>query len=278
MRGTRVNRLEGKVAIVTGGAGGIGRAVAAGMAAEGASMVIADVSGDGADAVAASIRDAGRAAIGVAVDVSVRTEVETLVGAAEDAFGTPTVLVCAAGITTAGGDTTLLELSDGEWSRVFGVNVGGTFLCSQVAARRMVAAGTGGSIITFSSIGAQRPMFGVPAYHTSKAAVSGLTRALAVNLAHHGIRANALAPGYILTDMMRSVLGDEERYRALVSRVPDGRLGRPDDIVGSAIFLASDESAYVTGHVMHVDGGAFVLGWTPAQNPTLPPSDDEGNR
>jgi NAD(P)-dependent dehydrogenase (short-subunit alcohol dehydrogenase family) len=198
-----------------------------------------------------------------------------MVGAAADAFGTPSVLVCAAGITTAGGDTTFLELSDQEWGRVFDVNLGGTFLCSQVVARRMVASGIGGSIITFSSIGAQRPMFGVPAYHTSKAAVSGLTRALAVNLAHHGIRANALAPGYILTDMMRSVLGDEERYRALVSRVPEGRLGQPDDVVGSAIFLASDESAYVTGHVMHVDGGAFVLGWTPAQNPTLPPNDEE---
>ena len=273
-----MNRLEGKVAIVTGGAGGIGQAVARAMAREGASIVIADVSGDAAELVANSIREEGGAAIGVAADVSVRTEVDALVGTAEDSFGTPSVLVCAAGITTAGGETTLLELSDAEWRRVFDVNLGGTFLCSQVAARKMVAAGTGGSIITFSSIGAQRPMFGYPAYHTSKAAVSGLTRALAVNLAHHGIRANALAPGYILTDMMRSVLGDEERYRALVGRVPEGRLGQPDDIVGSAIFLASDESAYVTGHVMHVDGGAFVLGWTSAQNPTLPPIDEEGNR
>jgi NAD(P)-dependent dehydrogenase (short-subunit alcohol dehydrogenase family) len=275
MRGVRVNRLAGKVAIVTGAARGIGRAIAMAMSTEGASVVIGDVSGEGAEQSAASIRDEGRAAIGVAVDVSVRTEVEMMVGAAADAFGTPSVLVCAAGITTAGGETTFLELSDGEWGRVFDVNLGGTFLCSQVVARRMVASGIGGSIITFSSIGAQRPMFGVPAYHTSKAAVSGLTRALAVNLAHHGIRANALAPGYILTDKMRSVLGDEERYQALVSRVPEGRLGHPEDVVGSAIFLASDESTYVTGHVMHVDGGAFVLGWTPAQNPTLPPSDQE---
>jgi glucose 1-dehydrogenase len=270
-----MNRLEGKVAIVTGAARGIGQAIADAMAGEGARVVIGDISEEGAELAAVSIRDKGLAAIGVAVDVSVRTEVETLVRAAEDSYGTPSVLVCAAGITTAGGETTLLELSDAEWGRVFDVNLGGTFLCSQVVARRMVAAGIGGSIITFSSIGALRPMFGVPAYHTSKAAVSGLTRALAVNLAHHGIRANALAPGYILTDMMRSVLGDEERYRALVSRVPEGRLGQPDDIVGSAIFLASDESAYVTGHVMHIDGGAFVLGWTPAQTPLLPPSDGE---
>ena len=212
-----MNRLDGKVAIVTGAARGIGRAVAARFASEGASVVIADVSGDGAEDAASSIRSDGRGAIGVAADVSVRSEVEALVAAAEKAFGTPSVLVCAAGITTNGGETTLLELTDEEWGRVFDVNLGGTFLCSQVAARRMVAAGIGGSIITFSSIGAQRPMYGVPAYHTSKAAISGLTRALAVNLAHHGIRANALAPGYILTDMMRSVvLGDEERHRALV--------------------------------------------------------------
>ena len=274
-----MNRLDGKVAIVTGAARGIGRAVAAALASEGASVVIADVSGDGAEDAAASIRTDGHAAIGVAVDVSVRGEVEALVAAAEKAFGTPSVLVCAAGITTNGGETTFLELTDEEWGRVFDVNLGGTFLCSQVAARRMVAAGIGGSIITFSSIGAQRPMYGVPAYHTSKAAVSGLTRALAVNLAHHGIRANALAPGYILTDMMRSVmLGDEERHRALVSRVPEGRLGQPDDVVGAAVFLASDESTYITGHVMHVDGGAFVLGWTPAQEPALPRAQEEGHQ
>jgi NAD(P)-dependent dehydrogenase (short-subunit alcohol dehydrogenase family) len=273
-----VNRLDGKVAIVTGGARGIGRAVAVALASEGASVVIADVSGDGAGDAAASIRALGHRAIGVAADISERAEVEALVTAAEGAFGTPTVLVCAAGITTNGGETAFLELTDEEWGRVFDVNLGGTFLCSQVVARRMVAARLGGSIITFSSIGAQRPMYGVPAYHTSKAAVSGLTRALAVNLAHYGIRANALAPGYILTDMMQSVLGDDERQRALVSRVPEGRLGQPDDVVGAAVFLASDESVYITGHVMHVDGGAYVLGWTPAQTPVLPPAHEEGKR
>jgi 3-oxoacyl-[acyl-carrier protein] reductase len=265
-----MSRLEGKVAIVTGGARGIGRAIAEAMANEGASLVIGDLSGEGADDAAAAIRSTGGAAIGVAVDVSVRDEVEALVSTAEGAFGTPTVLVCSAGITTNGGVTTFLELSDDEWGRVFDVNLRGTFLCSQVAARRMVAAGTGGSIITLTSIGASRPMFGVPAYHTSKAAVSGLTRAMAVNLAHQGIRANALAPGYILTDMMRSVLGDAERYEALVSRVPSSRLGEPDDLVGAAVFLASDESAYITGHVLNVDGGAYVLGWTPAQRPVHP--------
>jgi len=263
-----MTRLAGKVAIVTGAARGIGRAVAEAMAAEGAGVVVADLDAAGAEAAAAAIRNQGHQATGVQADVSLRSDVEGMVASAERTFGTPSVLVCAAGITTAGGETTFLELADDEWRRVFDVNLGGTFLCSQVVARRLVASGQGGSVITFSSIGAQRPMYGVPAYHTSKAAVSGLTRALAVNLAHHGIRANALAPGYILTDMMRSVLGDEERYRALVNRVPEGRLGQPDDVVGAAVFLASDESAYVTGQVMHVDGGAYVLGWTSAQAPS----------
>jgi NAD(P)-dependent dehydrogenase (short-subunit alcohol dehydrogenase family) len=153
---------------------------------------------------------------------------------------------------------------------VVDVNLRGTFVTSQVVAQRLVAIGEGGSILTVSSIGAQRPMFGAPAYHTTKAGVSGLTRALAVNLAHHGIRVNAIAPGYIATPMMLALL-DDEREATLLSRVPMHRLGVPDDLVGAAVFLASDESAYVTGHILHVDGGAFVLGWTPAQSsPHLP--------
>jgi glucose 1-dehydrogenase len=265
-----MSRLDGKVAIVTGGGRGIGRTLAEAMAREGASLVVADISLDWAEAAAAGINGAGGAAIAVSLDVSVRSEVDALMDATESTFGTPSVLVCSAGITTAGGETGFLEVSDEEWDRVFAVNLRGTFLCAQTAARRMVAGGMPGSIITLTSIGAERPMFGVPAYHTSKAAVSGLTRAMAVNLAHHGIRANALAPGYILTDLMRSVLGDDERKAAIVNRVPLGRMGEPDELVGAAVFLASDESVYVTGHVLHLDGGANVLGWTAAQAPVVP--------
>ncbi|MDX6399757.1 MAG: hypothetical protein QOF27_363 [Gaiellaceae bacterium] len=265
-----MSRLAGKVAIVTGGGRGIGRTLAGAMAREGASIVIADISADLAEAAAAGINGAGGAAIAVALDVSVRSEVDALMHATESAFGTPSVLICSAGITTAGGEMGFLEISDEEWDRVFAVNLRGTFLCAQTAARRMVASATRGSIITLTSIGAERPMFGVPAYHTSKAAVSGLTRAMAVNLAHYGIRANALAPGYILTDLMRSHLGDDEHTAAIVNRVPMGRMGEPDELVGAAIFLASDESVYVTGHVLHLDGGANVLGWTSAQTPVVP--------
>lgn len=270
-----MNRLEGKVAIVTGGARGIGRAVAEAMAAEGASVVIGDLSADGAEEAAAAILGAGGSAVGRSVDVSVRAEVEALADVAEAAFGVASVAFCSAGITTAGGPMGLLELTDEEWDRVVGVNLRGTFLTSQVVAQRLVAAGEGGAIITVSSIGAQRPMFGAPAYHTTKAAIVGLTRALAVNLAHHGIRANGIAPGYIATQMMLDLL-DEEREATLLSRVPMARFGAPADLVGTAIFLASDESAYVTGQILHVDGGALVLGWTPAQSPSGPPIGLEG--
>jgi glucose 1-dehydrogenase len=269
-----MTRLAGKVAIVTGGAGAIGHAVAQAMASEGAAVVIGDLETERAEAGAAAIRDTGGEAIGVPVDVSVRSEVEALADAAEAAFGVASIVFCSAGITTAGGSPELLELTDAEWDRVVEVNLRGTFLASQVVAQRLVRARAPGSIITVSSVGAERPMFGAPAYHTTKAAVSGLTRALAVNLAHHGIRANAIAPGYIATELLMNVLREPERIEALLSRVPVGRFGETSDLTGAAVYLAGDESAYVTGQVLHVDGGAAVLGWTAAQTPPAAAGDD----
>ncbi len=261
-----MSRLQDKVAIVTGGAGGIGLAVAKAMAAEGASVVIADISVVGAKQAANAIQDQGGSALGYEVDVSVREQVEELVDAAEAAFGVVSIAFCCAGITTAGGSTAFLELNDDEWDRVMEVNLRGAFLTSQVVSQHLVAHGMTGSIITVSSIGAQRPMAGAPAYHTTKAGVSGLTRALAINLAQYGIRANGIAPGYIATPMLQALL-DEEHERILLSRVPLGRMGTPDDLVGAVIFLASDESAYITGQMLGIDGGALVLGWTPAPLP-----------
>jgi 3-oxoacyl-[acyl-carrier protein] reductase len=259
-----VNRLKGKVAIVTGGGRGIGQAVAEGLAAEGSSVVIGDISAEGAARVAEGICSNGGAAIGHKADVSVRADVEALAEAAESAYGVASIAFCSAGITTAGGEMGLLELNDDEWHRVLDVNLRGTFLTSQIVARRLIAARVRGSIITVSSIGAQRPMFGAPAYHTTKAGVSGLTRALAINLAPYGIRANGIAPGYISTPMMLELL-DAEREVAMLNRVPMRRLGQPQDLVGAVVFLASEESAYVTGQILPIDGGASILGWTPAE-------------
>jgi 3-oxoacyl-[acyl-carrier protein] reductase len=269
-----MSRLTGRVAIVTGGGRGIGREVADRMAAEGASVVIGDVSAEGAEEVAAAIAASGGSAIGRSADVSLRADVEALVDAAESAFGVASIAFCSAGITSAGGPTGLLELTDREWDRVMDVNLRGTFLTTQIVAQRLVAAGVGGSLITVSSIGAERPMFGAPAYHTTKAAIAGLTRALAVNLAHHGIRANSIAPGYIATQMMDDLL-DDERQAVLLSRVPVARFGLPADVAAAAVYLASDEASYVTGQVLHVDGGALIQGWTAAHPPDDSPDSEE---
>ncbi len=259
-----MTRLAGKVALVTGGGRGIGLAVAKTFAQEGASVAVADISGDSAHHAAAEIRDTGGRASGYPVDVSVRSDLEALVDDLAGEFGIPSIAFCSAGITTAGGDTEFLALTDDEWERIMAVNVRGTFLTAQVVARQLVAANSPGSLITMSSIGADRPMYGSPAYHTSKAAVAGLTRALAVNLAHHGIRANTIAPGYISTPMLLDLL-TEERKTTLLSRVPAGRLGSTDDLTGAAVFLASNDSGYISGQTLHIDGGAFVQGWTPGQ-------------
>jgi NAD(P)-dependent dehydrogenase (short-subunit alcohol dehydrogenase family) len=194
-----------------------------------------------------------------------------MVATAVSSFGTPDILVCCAGITHVAEQHGFLELTDEEWDAVLGINLRGTFLCTQIVARRLVASGRPGSLITVSSIGASRPSFGVPAYHASKGGVTGLTQALAVNLAPHRIRANGLAPGYILTDMTREGLDDPELYRVLLSRITLYRMGDPGELAGAAIFLASDESAYMTGQLLHIDGGALVHGWVPAGSPGVTP-------
>jgi len=260
-------RLSGKVAVVTGAARGIGRAIAEAFGGEGAFVLVADRLADQAEQVAAAIRAAGGRAAATAVDVSRREEVEEMAATAEQA-GVPDVLVCCAGIV--GAPQGILELTDDEWETVLGVNLRGTFLCAQVIARRLVAAGRPGSIVSVSSIGAARPTVGAPAYHAAKGGVDGLTRSLAVSLAQHGIRVNALAPGYVLTDMTREGLDDPEIWAAVHRRIPLGRMGRPEDLAGAAVYLASDESRFVTGQVHVVDGGTTVLGWTPASVPPQP--------
>lgn len=260
-----MHRLEGKVAIVTGAANGIGKAIAEGMAREGAKVIVADKSIDKAAAVASGIVERGGQARAQIVDVSIRSEVEGLVAVCTAEFGVPSILVCSAGIAFVAEAQDIIGLTDQEWDGVLGVNLTGTFLCAQTVARSLVKSGSSGSIITVSSIGAERPTIGAPAYHASKGGVVGFTRSLAVNLAKHGIRSNAIAPGYIVTEMTRDGLEDPAILSTIENRIPLGSMGSPDDLVGAAIFLASDEASYVTGQVIGVDGGALVLGWTSAQ-------------
>jgi glucose 1-dehydrogenase len=256
-----------KTAIVTGAARGIGRAIAHGLAQAGASVVVADRDAGEAAAAADAIVAAGGAALAMAVDVAQRAEVEQMVRRTTQELGVPDVLVTSAGVVQAPGSEDVLTLDDTEWDRVVDINLRGSFLCAQTVARALTSAGRGGAIVTVSSIGASRPVPGGAVYHTSKGGVEGMTRALAINLAPYGIRVNAIAPGYILTDMTRDPSGDPSAYDDLLRRIPLNRMGQPEDLLGTALLLASDDAAYVTGQVVLVDGGAAVLGAVPA----LPP-------
>lgn len=252
-----MNRLADKVAIVTGGGAGIGRASAEMFAREGAAVAVLDVRGDAAGAVATAISDSGGRAVGVAADVTDDTQVRAAVEQVRGAFGEINILYNNAGI----GSTGSVDVADEQdWDRCFAINAKGTFLCSRAVVPSMLEAG-GGSIINQGSVAA---LVGIPnfaAYCAAKGAVVALTRAMSVDLAPRGIRVNALAPGTVFTPLMEPMLtarggGDLERGLAMtIAKYPIGRLGTPEDIAAAALFLASDESAFVTGAVLAADGG-----------------------
>jgi len=247
-------RLSGKYAIVTGAGSGIGRAVALGFAREGAGVVAADVDSTRARETAQAIEEAGGLALAAQVDVANRASVEALVGAALFRFERIDILFNNAGVTSR---APFLEMAEEEWDRVLGVNLKGQFLVGQAVARHMVQRGGGGSIINTSSQlaeGAANPRSAH--YLASKGGSRMLTRGMAVDLAPHNIRVNALAPGVTITNLTRQRLADDAEWRRIaLERVPLGRFGEPDDQVGACIFLASDESRYMTGATLVVDGG-----------------------
>jgi len=240
-------RLRGQAAIVTGAAHGIGRAIAERFAAEGAHVVVNDVNAEGADAVAERITAAGGSAVAAPADVSNPAQVDQLVNAALRRFGTLDVLVNNAGLT----DTMrhFLEADDAWWHRVIAVNLTGVFLCSSRAARIM-ARRRSGAIINLSSGGASRAHRGNVAYDAAKGGIEAMTRAMALDLAPYGVRVNALVPGSIDNGTMT---GEVKRTRG--ADIPMGRVGEAEDLGGPAVFLASDDARYVTGHVLVVDGG-----------------------
>ena len=243
-------RLVGKVAVVTGAGQGIGRAIAQRYAAEGASVVVNDLDRATAEAVAADLVSQGLQATPVQADVSVAVEVDSLFQRAMGEYGRLDILVNNAGIVSP--MLHILEADEAWWRRIIDVNLTGAFLTCKRAAHIMVEAGMG-SIINMSSGGATRAHRAFTSYDASKGGIEAFTRALALDLGPYGIRVNALMPGSIDT----ADLGEAERaYRG--QNVPLGRVGEPNDMTGPAVFLASDDSSYVTGEVVRVDGGMLA--------------------
>ena len=263
-------RLEGKVAIVTGGASGIGRASAELFAEEGANVVVADLR-DGMETVAA-VRERGREAIFIETDTSDEAACETLAKDAGAAFGGIDVLLAAAGISNwryldpeglapheqpDPAATHLLNAPVEAWQKVLDVNLTGVMLSARAVARRMVAAGNGGAIVNVASIMAKVPLQGVGPYCVSKAGVWMLTKVLALELAPHGIRVNAIGPGFIETPMTAGI--DEADTGAWAMRLtPMRRMGRPAEVAKTALFLACADSSFYTGAMLHPHGGVFT--------------------
>jgi NAD(P)-dependent dehydrogenase (short-subunit alcohol dehydrogenase family) len=242
-------RLSDRVCIVTGGASGIGRAIAARFHAEGARVVVADVNAAGAATAAR-----GLGGLAVPTDVRDPAAVDRLVRATLETFGRVDVLVNSAGIGRLG---STLETTPEAWDEVLAVNLTGTFLVSRRVAREMVAAGRG-KIVNIASVTGLVGYAGRVAYCVSKAGVVMLTKAMALDCAPHGVQVNAICPGVVRTPMTEAVLADPSALAEKVAGIPLGRLGQPEDVAAAAVYLASADSDFVTGHALVVDGGMSV--------------------
>jgi NAD(P)-dependent dehydrogenase (short-subunit alcohol dehydrogenase family) len=273
------SRLDGKVAVVTGGGNGIGRACCLRFADEGADVIVADIQEEpGAETVGA-VKERGREALFVRVDTRSEEDNETMAATAVERFGKIDILVTAAGISHqdyVSGDkqatqqmieramadmgspaAALANLDMAGWQRVLDVNLTGTLLGIRAVAERMAASG-GGSIVTIASIAAKRPDAGPLAYAVSKAGVWMLTKSTARSLGPVGIRVNAIGPGYIDTNMTAFLTENEMIKQMAMTQIPLGRIGTPTDVANTALFLASDESSYFTGEILHPDGGFYT--------------------
>jgi 3-oxoacyl-[acyl-carrier protein] reductase len=254
MAATQLFDLAGKVALVTGASSGLGVRFAECLAGNGAAVVIVARRAERLDAVKARIEKAGGRAIAVEADVRDRAAMARAFDAAEKAFGTVTILVNNAGVAHAG---RAVELPEEEWRRLIATNLDAVFFWAQEAARRMLAAGTGGSIVNIASVLGLGVAKGVIAYATAKAGVIQLTKALALELAFKGIRVNAIAPGWIVTELNRDYLASEQGA-AIKREIPIGRFGEERDLDGPLLLLVSDAGRFVTGTTIVADGGQSV--------------------
>lgn len=255
-------RFKDKVAIVTGGARGIGLATAERLVAEGAQVVIADIDEAEGQESAARLGKSGTARF-VNCDVSERLDIHNLVAFTLESFSRVDVLVNNAAMVAA---AEFLDVTEEDFDRVMAVNLKGAFLCGQTVARQMVeqveAGEQPGAIVNMSSITAMVAVADQVAYTVSKGGISQLTKVMALALAPHRIRVNAVGPGSINTEMLGSVGGDQAAMERILSRTPLGRVGEPEEIAATASFLASGDASYITGQTIYADGGRLSLNYT----------------
>lgn len=245
-------RLKGKNALITGAAQGIGKSIALSMAKEGANVGIADVNIESAENTAAEINALGVKGIAIGIDVSKQESVSEAFGTFTNELGSLDILINNAGITK---DNIIMRMKEEDWDAVLNINLKGSFLCCKEAVKLM-AKKRSGKIVSISSVVAFMGNPGQANYSASKAGLIGLTKTIAREYAGRGIRANAVAPGFIQT-AMTDVLSDDVKNK-MKSNIPLGQFGTPEDVTNAVIFLASNESDYITGQVIHVNGGMYM--------------------
>jgi NAD(P)-dependent dehydrogenase (short-subunit alcohol dehydrogenase family) len=253
---TKLFSLEGRVAVVTGGTSGIGRAMALGLADAGADVVATGRREQQVNEAATEIEARGRKSLRIPSDVGDRASLEKLLAATLEAFDKVDILVNCAGIIKR---TPTLDLSEEEWNNILNTNLTGTLRASQIFGRHMIERGYG-RIVNIASLNSFVALTEVAAYAASKAGVAQLTRSLAVEWSKKGVTVNAIAPGVFRTDINAKLLDSTARGQELLMRTPMGRFGKTEELVGAAIYLASDASSFVTGEVLVVDGGFLASG------------------
>jgi NAD(P)-dependent dehydrogenase (short-subunit alcohol dehydrogenase family) len=252
--------LEEQVVIITGAAQGIGAACAERFAQDGATVALWDVNDAAASALAQAISQRGQRAAAFHCDVSRKADVDAALAATLAAFGRVDALINNAGIFKA---ANFLDITETDWDAVLNVNLKGAFLVAQAVAREMVRAGKGGAIVHMSSVNSVLAIPNIASYNVSKGGINQLTRVMAISLAEHGIRVNAVGPGTIATELARqAVLGSDAARARIMSRTPLQRLGEPSEIADVCAFLISSASSYLTGEIVYVDGGRLALNYT----------------
>ena len=246
--------LSGKVAIVTGGGRGIGRAIALGLAGSGASVAVCSRTEKEVKGVGEEIRQLGGKALAVVTDLTINEQLEQLVKATVEEFGRIDILVNNAARSFL---RSLLDLREDGWDKVFNTNVKAVWLLSRAVARKMMERKSG-KIINITTVGAEKAEPGMAPYSCSKAALKMLTRCMAREWAQYGIQVNAVGPGLTRTDFSKPIWSNPEVAKHVAAAIPMGRLAEPEEIVGSVLFLASDAAHFITGHSLYVDGGTLT--------------------